>query len=501
MSTDFELPSNLPVGYRFHPTDAELISHFLYRKINGKSSEVDRIIAEVDFCKFEPPQLPSKSRVQSDDKMWWFFCRRENKYPSSTRTKRTTKTGYWKITGRDRQIKSKDGKAVIGKKKTLVFYEGPTPGKRTNWVMQEFYVEPDNAQRAYVICRLKKKSDDSADSPNGDEGQSSGNFQSEFEILMPPPEIQVVHDHPEENLEFIWRTLNSTNGTGQEIDLGDYDFMPPSHTDDEPEEIMRRLIADPDENFYGEMGNYVSSLSFPQASSKRVCFEDGPVISDTDTEVPGLYFQPPETPSIFGAPGGSKRIRHMRMAKPQSETLRTWTGEHSRIETIIPGRSQFSDDDTSSDDLTESVGEIKCLKLVKQEEQHPKYAVVSRGVHHRRVQAQKNVSPTAKQDNKAREAAKHNSTAVDMSRKEKSIKDQSENGGKMVQSSNVEKQLKSESCESPVNKWKSWFTFEESSALLNSNPRPPSEYCLNAVVGVILFVACLRELVLYGSWC
>lgn len=117
------------------------------------------------------------------------------------------------------------------------------------------------------------------------------------------------------------------------------------------------------------------------------------------------YFQPPETPSIFGAPGSSKRIRHMRMAKPQSETLRTWTGEHSRIETIIPGRSQFSDDDTSSDDLTESVGEIKCLKLVKQEEQHPKYAVVSRGVHHRRVQAQKNVSPTAKQDNKVRKSS------------------------------------------------------------------------------------------------
>ena len=76
--------------------------------------------------------------------MWWFFCRRENKYPSSTRTKRTTGTGYWKITGRDRMIKSKDGKAVIGKKKTLVFYK--SPGKRTNWVMQEYYVEPDNAQ-------------------------------------------------------------------------------------------------------------------------------------------------------------------------------------------------------------------------------------------------------------------------------------------------------------------------------------------------------------------
>ena len=47
-------------------------------------------------------------------------------------------------------------------------------------------------QRAYVICRLKKKSDDNADSPNGDEGHPSGNFHSEFEILMPPPEIQVV---------------------------------------------------------------------------------------------------------------------------------------------------------------------------------------------------------------------------------------------------------------------------------------------------------------------
>ena len=62
--------------------------------------------------------------------------------------------------------------------------------------------------------------------------------------------------------------------------------MPPLHTDDE--EFVTRLIANPDENFDGEMANNVSSLPFLQASSKRVYFEDGPVFSDTDTEVPAL---------------------------------------------------------------------------------------------------------------------------------------------------------------------------------------------------------------------
>lgn len=81
----------------------------------------------------------AQSRVQSDDTLWWFLCRR------GPRPKRTTGTGYWKSTGQDKDVKGKDGKTCIAKKKTLVFHKGRHPGEKTNWVIHEYYVETDNA--------------------------------------------------------------------------------------------------------------------------------------------------------------------------------------------------------------------------------------------------------------------------------------------------------------------------------------------------------------------
>lgn len=50
-------PVSLPPGFRFHPTDEELIICYLKRKINGRQIELE-IIPEVDLYKCEPWDLP-----------------------------------------------------------------------------------------------------------------------------------------------------------------------------------------------------------------------------------------------------------------------------------------------------------------------------------------------------------------------------------------------------------------------------------------------------------
>lgn len=48
---------NLPPGFRFHPTDEELVIHYLKRKASSAPLPV-AIIAEVDLYKFDPWELP-----------------------------------------------------------------------------------------------------------------------------------------------------------------------------------------------------------------------------------------------------------------------------------------------------------------------------------------------------------------------------------------------------------------------------------------------------------
>ncbi|XP_044484259.1 NAC domain-containing protein 100-like isoform X2 [Mangifera indica] len=153
---------DLPPGFRFHPTDEELIVHYLYKKVLDVNFSA-RAIGDVDLNKSEPWELPWKAKM--GEKEWYFFCMRDRKYPTGLRTNRATVSGYWKATGKDREIYR--GKSLVGMKKTLVFYKGRAPkGEKSNWVMHEYRLDgkfsvhnlPKTAKNEWVISRVFEKS-------------------------------------------------------------------------------------------------------------------------------------------------------------------------------------------------------------------------------------------------------------------------------------------------------------------------------------------------------
>ncbi|KAK2379599.1 NAC domain-containing protein [Trifolium repens] len=152
--------SHVPPGFRFHPTDEELVDYYLRKKIASRRIDLD-VIKDVDLYKIEPWDLQELCRIGTEEQNeWYFFSHKDKKYPTGTRTNRATAAGFWKATGRDKAIYSKHD--LIGMRKTLVFYKGRAPnGQKSDWIMHEYRLETDEngtpQEEGWVVCRVFKK--------------------------------------------------------------------------------------------------------------------------------------------------------------------------------------------------------------------------------------------------------------------------------------------------------------------------------------------------------
>lgn len=86
----------------------------------------------------------------------YFFSLREAKYPNGNRPNRATGSGYWKATGKDKQIVASRSNQVVGMKKVLVFYRGKAPsGSRTDWIMHEYRLADAAGSRGCIVPQRK----------------------------------------------------------------------------------------------------------------------------------------------------------------------------------------------------------------------------------------------------------------------------------------------------------------------------------------------------------
>lgn len=159
-------------GFRFYPTDQELLAFYLQRKAEGQRFSHE-VIPDVDLYAYDPWELPDLAPGATDN--WFFFVSPNSKYPNGARPTRITKSGYWKATGKDKAVYDirQGEQQLLGHKKTLVFYTGRTPtGNKTEWIMNEYKLssqqgststlqqpgrQTQNEQKEFTLCRIHRK--------------------------------------------------------------------------------------------------------------------------------------------------------------------------------------------------------------------------------------------------------------------------------------------------------------------------------------------------------
>ncbi|KAH6806401.1 NAC domain containing protein 100 [Perilla frutescens var. frutescens] len=257
--------TELPPGFRFHPTDEELLTHYLSPKVLD-CNFTTRAVGEVDLNKVEPWDLPWKAKI--GEKEWYFFCMRDRKYPSGSRTNRATNAGYWKATGKDKEIFR--AKILVGMKKTLVFYRGRAPkGEKTNWVMHEYRLEgrnsnilPKATKSEWVICRVFKKSS------GGNKVHISGLVRSDDSCHNLPPLMVLSCD------ENTTRPMNTTERhhvtcfSNTKQDRQDKSINEYSSSNTNTDSVFSSQISSFTENFH-----YPDSISKQEQTTLRHLFK------------------------------------------------------------------------------------------------------------------------------------------------------------------------------------------------------------------------------------
>ncbi|PON65056.1 NAC domain containing protein [Parasponia andersonii] len=147
---------SLPPGSRFHPSEEELLGHYLRGK-NANPNGVS-LIKELDLYGYDPFELPEGVGYpygRGGKKRHWFCYTAARAVNRKSREKRRARNGYWRKKGRTTGVMGPGGNDVLGTKTSFVYYLGRSTKSavRTDWVLYEYAAANDH-QASFVLCRV-----------------------------------------------------------------------------------------------------------------------------------------------------------------------------------------------------------------------------------------------------------------------------------------------------------------------------------------------------------
>ncbi|KAK0591703.1 hypothetical protein LWI29_006614 [Acer saccharum] len=153
----------ITVGYRFRPTDKELVTHYLFKKLFAQTGPFNDhesfLVKEGDLYGSLDPwdiwRIYGGDNLK-DDRPLYFFTRVKKVSANGSRICRRVGSGTWVGEASGEKILS--GNEVVGFKKRFHYENQESPDDDGAWIMHEFTINPSllRHQNDIVLCQMKK---------------------------------------------------------------------------------------------------------------------------------------------------------------------------------------------------------------------------------------------------------------------------------------------------------------------------------------------------------
>ncbi|KAM3243589.1 hypothetical protein ACQJBY_055500 [Aegilops geniculata] len=190
-----------PPGFRFRPSDDELIRYYLLPKLQGRGHAPNRAIIEHNVYQCHPDELVGMYRGRGEGRSFYFLSPRVRRYDNGDRPRRDTDDGRgrWKVSTGKKDMGQE--KKVAGDGTTrycmsvLNYFESPRGGgRKSEWLMRELTVPAYEIKLPkdggpggktldrYVMCKIYLKDD------KGDDDEEAGPSSASPLLLHGPVE-------------------------------------------------------------------------------------------------------------------------------------------------------------------------------------------------------------------------------------------------------------------------------------------------------------------------
>ncbi|KAL5784034.1 hypothetical protein ACOSQ2_006426 [Xanthoceras sorbifolium] len=184
----------MPLGFRFNPTDEELIQ-ILQTKASGQPMPLHfNFIVQRNVYQQDPQHLHwDENRAVADNERYC-YCMKEND------SREVSGQGWWKATGHVKKIYASNNQSlVVGYKRPLTFHRFKDNKRKrneaikTNWIMHEYSLVSYTTE--WRLCRMKYKGKPSAQEELENIRKASSS------MCMPPEDMNYGHEGDDNFME------------------------------------------------------------------------------------------------------------------------------------------------------------------------------------------------------------------------------------------------------------------------------------------------------------